>query len=72
MTKYRNRSSPADVFRATAPGTPTVRPQPTPTDPDIYIPPPRLDTASTTQSQVFTQETRTLWDHPGDLVPGKY
>jgi hypothetical protein len=57
VTKYRTRSNPADV-PAPGPGTPTVRPQPRRTDPDIYIPPPRLDTASTTQSQVFAQETR--------------
>jgi hypothetical protein len=57
VTKYRTRSNPADV-PAPGPGTPPVRRQPRRTDPDIYIPPPRLDTASTTQSQVFAQETR--------------
>ena len=57
VTKYRTRADSADV-PVPGPGTPTVRPQPSRTDPDIYIPPPRLDTASSTQSQVFTPETR--------------
>jgi len=31
-----------------------------PADPDIYIPPPRVDTESTTHSQVYSQKSRTF------------
>jgi len=59
VTKYGTQA-PHTSVPVTAPVTQAPRPRPTPSDPDIYIPPPRLDTASTTQSQVFTQETRTF------------
>lgn len=59
VTKYGTQAHHAGV-PVTAPVTQAPRPRPTPSDPDIYIPPPRLDTASTTQSQVFAQNTRTF------------
>jgi hypothetical protein len=57
VTKYGTQAPHASVPVA-APVTQASRPRPTPSDPDIYIPPPRLDTASTTESLVFTPETR--------------
>ena len=58
VTKYRVRQYSAGAATETA----AVKRQPKrpPADPDIYIPPPRVDTESTTHSQTYSQQSRTF------------
>ena len=57
VTKYHVRDSHAgDSASATVAKQPRKRPPPS--DPDIYIPPPRVETESTTHSQVYAKQSR--------------
>lgn len=57
LTKYHVRDSHAgDSVPASV--TKQPRKRPTSSDPDIYIPPPRIETESTTHSQVYAKQSR--------------
>ena len=57
VTKYRAQErNTGDSASAAVAKQPRKRPPPS--DPDIYIPPPRVETESTTHSQVYTQQSR--------------
>ncbi len=58
VTKYRVKKRNADGSMPAA--TTKQQRKRLPVDPDIYIPPPRIDTESTTHSQVYSQKSRTF------------
>ena len=57
VTKYRARERDADVSVSATVST-QPRKRPPPTDPDIYIPPPRIETESTVHSRVYAKKSQ--------------